>query len=351
MTDGGRRRASSKRPTLEDVAARSGVSRALVSIVMRNVPGASAATRERVLGVAAELGYRPDARAQLLARTHARQLGVVFTSFHAFHADLLEALYEAAGAVGYELILSARTPSRDENRAVETLLGYRCDALVLLGSELPAHRLDELDARVPVVVVGRRVGPTLADVVRTSDPQGMRLAVDHLADLGHRDIVHVDGGRKPKSADRRRGYRAAMQRRGLTGYIRVVAGGQDAEGGAAAARTLLEDASPLPTAAVVYNDDAAVAFVDALTRGAVAVPGELSVVGFDDSRLSRLPYVDLTTVGQDARHEAAIVVERAVARVEADAGTGDEVVLTPHLIVRGTTAPPLRPVPPPPLPG
>ena len=337
MTDGGRRHTASRRPTLEDVAARSGVSRALVSIVMRDVPGASAETRKRVLGVAAELGYRPDARAQLLARNHSRQLGVVFTSFHAFHADLLEGLYEAAGAAGYELILSAQTPSRDENSAVETLLGYRCDALVLLGSELSPRRLDELDARVPVVVIGRRVGRTLAAVVRTSDHQGMRLAVDHLVELRHRDIAHVDGGRSPKSADRRRGYRDAMRHHGLEEHIRVVAGGQDADGGAAGARTLVEG-GPLPTAVLVFNDDAAAAFADALTRDGVAVPGDVSVVGFDDSRLARLPYVHLTTVGQDARHQAAIAVERAVARVEADAGPGGEVVLMPHLVVRGTTA-------------
>jgi DNA-binding LacI/PurR family transcriptional regulator len=335
MTDGGAGRTPRKRPTLEDVAGRSGVSRALVSIVMRDVPGASAETRKRVLAVAAELGYHPDARAQLLARSRSRQLGVVFTSFHAFHADLLDGLYEAAGAAGYELILSAQTPSRDEESAVATLLGYRCDALVLLGSELPARRLHELVARVPVVVIGRRVAGTKVDVVRTSDQEGMRLAVDHLVDLGHRDIAHVDGGRSPKSADRRRGYRMAVQRHGLD--PRVYAGGQDAVGGAAGAGQLLAD-GPLPSAVVVFNDDAAVALVDALTRAGVAVPGDVSVVGYDDSRLSRLPYVDLTTVGQDARREAALAVERAVAWVESGESPGGEVVLPPHLVVRGTTA-------------
>jgi DNA-binding LacI/PurR family transcriptional regulator len=98
------------------------------------------------------------------------------------------------------------------------------------------------------------------------------------------------------------------------------------------------EGGPLPTAVLVFNDDAAAAFADALTRDGVAVPGDVSVVGFDDSRLARLPYVHLTTVGQDARHQAAIAVERAVARVEADAGPGGEVVLMPHLVVRGTTA-------------
>jgi DNA-binding LacI/PurR family transcriptional regulator len=338
MATGDGRRTDRRRPTLEDVAARSGVSRALASIVMRDVAGASAETRKRVLAVAAELGYRPDARAQLLARSRSRQLGVVFTSFHAFHADLLDGLYQAAGDAGYELILSAQTPNRDEASAVDTLLGYRCDALILLGPDSPARYLLDLAERVPVVVVGRRLGRSTADVVRTSDHHGMRLAVDHLVGLGHRDIVHLDGGGSPKAPDRRRGYRAAMTRHRLADRIRIHPAGQDAESGAEATRQLF-DGGPLPTAVVAFNDDCAVAVVDALARGGVTVPGDVSVVGFDDSRLSRLPYVSLTTVGQDARHQATIAVERAVARLEAGEEPAGEVVLPPHLVVRGTTAP------------
>src|SRR5205814_8577245 len=86
----------SKRPTLEDVAARAGVSRALVSLVIRAVPGASAQTRDRVLQAAAEIGYRPDARARLLARNRSRLLGVVYDVRHAFHAELVDGLYAAA---------------------------------------------------------------------------------------------------------------------------------------------------------------------------------------------------------------------------------------------------------------
>ncbi|WP_222264289.1 LacI family DNA-binding transcriptional regulator [Modestobacter marinus] len=106
-----------RRPTLADVAARAGVSTALVSIVLRDVPGASAATRERVRQVAAEIGDRPDSRARLLRSSRSRLLGVVFGVQHAFHGDLVSGLYAAAERVGYELALSAVTPGRDERRA------------------------------------------------------------------------------------------------------------------------------------------------------------------------------------------------------------------------------------------
>src|SRR6476620_7566946 len=126
-----------RRPTLADVAARAGVSTALVSIVMREAPGASAATRERVLAIADELGYRPDIRARLLRRSRSRLLGVVFGVQHAFHGD----------RVGDELALSAVTPGRDEERAVGSLLQDRCEALVLLGPQAPAAYLATLAAR------------------------------------------------------------------------------------------------------------------------------------------------------------------------------------------------------------
>ena len=146
---------SARRPTLEDVAARAGVSRALVSIVMRDVPGASADTRKRVMEVADEMGYRPDARARLLAATRsAPLLGVVFSTMGTFHLELLDNLYAAAEHAGSPLILSALTANRDERRAIETLLDFRCDAVILLG---PEGSSSVLAGRLPVVVVGWHV--------------------------------------------------------------------------------------------------------------------------------------------------------------------------------------------------
>src|SRR5690242_12292014 len=148
---------SGRRPTLADVAAHAGVSVALVSIVLRDAPGASTSTRARVRKVAEELGYRPDSRARLLRRTRSRLIGVVFGVQHPFHGDLVNGLYAAADAAGYELALSAVTGDRDERRAVGSLLQDRCEALLLLGPRLPAAELGDLAARLPVVVVARAV--------------------------------------------------------------------------------------------------------------------------------------------------------------------------------------------------
>ena len=329
----------SRRVRLEDVAARVGLSPASVSMVLSGAPGPSAATRQRVLEAAAELGYRPDRTASLLARRRTHLVGVQLQAGSVFHAELVEDLYEAAEGHGYDVVLSAVTRTRDERRATETLVDFRCEALVLLGPVAPAAELAALGRQLPVVVVGRRVPGGGVDVVRSADADGVAQVVDHLAALGHRSIVYVDGGKGTIAADRRRGYRRAMRSNGLDGRLRVLAGDHTEAAGVRAARLLLDEGRPLPTAVVAFNDHCAVGLLDALTRAGVEVPGEVSVAGYDDSGLSRLAHVNLTTVNQDARRQATQAVAAVVERLDGGRATPREVVLAPRLVVRGTTGP------------
>ena len=328
-----------KRPTLADVAARAGVSTALVSIAMRGATGVSAATREHIVTVAREIGYRPDTRARLLRSRRSRLLGLQFGLQHPFHADLVEALYAVAEPAGYQLALSAVAPGRSEQRASEALLADRCEALILLGPQAPAAQLARLAAQLPVICIARRLPPSVSgvEVVRTADDDGAGLAVDHLVALGHREIVHIDGGRAPGAADRRRGYRTAMRRHGLS--ARVLPGGLSEEDGAAAAGALLTS-QPRPTAVLAFNDQCATGVLDVFLRAGVTVPGQISVVGFDDSHLARLAHINLTSVGQDIPRLADLAVVRALARLDGQHAPGPESVIAPHLVVRGTTARP-----------
>ena len=239
------------------------------------------------------------------------------------------------------MVLSAVTRTRDERRATETLVDFRCEALVLLGPVAPASQLAALGRQLPVVVIGRRVAGDAVDVVRSADAEGVGQAVEHLVGLGHRSIAYVDGGRGTIAADRRRGYRTAMRRHGLTDHIRVLPGDHTEAAGARAARALLDAGDGLPTAVVAYNDHCALGLLDAFNRAGVAVPGGISVAGYDDSSLSRLAHVNLTTVSQDARRQAEHAVAAAVERLEGGHRDGHrEIVLAPHLVVRGTTGPP-----------
>lgn len=332
-------RSTGPRSTLADVAAHAGVSKSLVSLVMRNEPGASAETRRRVLDAAGELGYHPDSRARLLRSGRSRLLGVVFGIQHAFHADLVTALYTAARETGYELALSAVTPDRDETEATAGLLQDRCEALILLGPQTPTASLARLATRLPVVVLARGVRGAAVDVVRTADADGLHQAVDHLVQLGHRSIAHIDGGHAPGAAQRRRGYRDAMCHHALDRHIRIIRGGLTEEDGAAAARALLADP---PTAVTVFNDRCATGVLDVLAHNGLKVPDDVSVVGYDDSRLARLAHVNLTTIAQDTATMTRLAVARAIDRVEGSTITHRDVV-PPHLVVRSTTGPPTSP--------
>jgi DNA-binding LacI/PurR family transcriptional regulator len=309
-----------------------------VSIVFRGVPGASTATRERVMRAAGELAYRPDQRARLLGRSRTRMVGVAFGLHDEFHAEVVEQLYLAVDGTGYELVLGAVAPTRDEHRAVQSLLDYRCEALILVGPALSRAAIEELAGRMPVVVVARALRSRAAAVVRTDDIAGSRLAVEYLAGLGHRSIAHVDGQRAPGAAERRRGYHAALRGLGLDAYAQVIPGGLTEQDGERAAAQLL--AGPLPSAVVAFNDHCAAGLMAAARACGVRVPGQLSLVGYDNSPIASLSTVALTTIAQDAPALARKALELALAGTEHGHSPSPETVLAPRLILRQTSAPP-----------
>jgi DNA-binding LacI/PurR family transcriptional regulator len=304
--------------------------------VLRGAPGPSAATRQRVLAAAAALGYRPDRTASLLARRRRHLLGVLMDVHNPFHADVVEEIHTEAERRGYEVVLSTLTRDRDEDRAVATLLDFRCEALLLLGPDAADDRLDKLAAQVPVVSLGRRVTAADVDVVRSADDVGVGAALSHLIGLGHEHIAFVDGGRGAVASARRRGYRTAMRRAGLASAIRIIPGDHSEEGGIRAGR-LLTPAVGRPTAVVASNDRCAVGIMDSFVRAGLDVPAQISVVGYDDSSLARLAHIDLTTVNQDAPEQARHAVAAAVSRLDEGRTERREIVLRPRLVVRGST--------------
>ena len=326
-----------KRPTLTDVAAEAGVSRALVSIVMRGAPGASEATRERVLAAASRLGYRPDTRARLLRSARSHLLGVVFDVEGPFHADIVEALYPAAAERGFDVILSARGPRRTEDDAVQSLLDLGAEALLVLAPDSPAEQLASCPA--PVISVLQPQSEAGLSSAATDEAAGIALAVEHLRGLGHRRVAHVDGGSAVGSEARRVAFERLMDDDGAP---LVFPGGPTETEGMAAGRTLLalralRAPAELPTAVVVFNDEAALGFLHVLGAAGVDVPADLSVIGYDDSRLAALAHVSLTSVRQDPDALAAAAVEAADAALD---GRHTHSLVPPSLTVRRSTAPP-----------
>ena len=321
-----------RRPTLMDVAEAAGVSRALVSIVMRGAPGAAESTRQRVLEAARQLGYRADSRARLLRSSRTKLLGLIFSSSQPFHAEIVDAAYAEASARGYEIALSAVASGRPEARAIETLLDVGAEALIIIAPTLSVDDLALHARQVPVVSLLRDNVGDLVDSVSSDDYAGIAIAVDHLVSLGHSRIVHVDGGAAVSSDRRRETYRSEMIRHGLEPV--VVPGGPGEEDGMAAGKILQAN---LPTAVIAFNDRSALGIMESFRAVGISIPAEVSVLGYDDSHFAKLSFVQLSSVSQDAPLLAAAAVGRAVDRIEGAKSPGS-VVRTPHLVLRKTTA-------------
>ena len=338
MTDHGSGDAPRKQRavTMQDVADRVGVSKALVSMVFRRVAGPSAETRQRVLDAAEKLGYRPNRSAALLSLRRSHLIGVMANIRNTFHAELVEDIVAEADAFGYEVVLGAVTPTHGEIAVVETLLDFRCEALILLGPELEEATLAQLGSRAPVVVVGRRTPCPSVDVVRTADGRGIAHVVDHLVELGHRRISHLSGGSGTIPNDRKAGYMRAMRRHGLGDAIDVIDGDFTEHAGILAARELLARGQS-PTAVCAANDRSAIGLLDELRRSGVEVPGGIAVAGYDDSMLAQLAHIDLTTVSQEPRQQAERAIRAVVERLDEGRRERLDILLEPRLVVRQTT--------------
>ncbi|WP_167477077.1 LacI family DNA-binding transcriptional regulator [Nocardia arthritidis] len=330
------------RPTMEDVAARAGVSRALVSLVMRDSPKVSEHRRRAVLEAAKELGYQPHIMARSLASRTSNIVGVMVSDLrNAFFADVVEGMDAAAQEAGLELILNTgRRSAARERTALESLLSFRPGGIILLSPVLPAAAIRDAAQQGPVVLVSRTSAIADVDTVNDDGEVGAALAVDHLVSLGHRRIVHLDGGGAFTSAARRRGYRAAMERHALEPMI-IPSEHTDSAGMAAVHKLLnLFSRNNFPTALVSSNDFNAVGAMSALEEAGLHVPGDVSVVGYDNTSLAALRHVALTTIDQPRIQMGRLAVEALTERLRHGRTEPVRRRLQPSLVVRSTTSAP-----------
>jgi len=330
------------RPTMETVAERAGVSRALVSLVMNNSPKVSDTKRQAVLEAAAELGYRPNLHARSLAQQRTKTLGMIINDIHnPFFAEVVYGVEAAAEAHGLEvLILNGGRDAERERRAVETHLQFQVEALVLVGPKLSDEDILRASYVVPTVVVGAGRTHPGVDTVTTDDHVGTALAIDHLIALGHRNIVHIDGGSNISSRPRSRGYEKAMRSAGL--QPRILHGGDDELDAAEPVGALIES-DTLPTALFTFNDLLAAGTLSTLESAGLRVPDDVSVVGYDNTFIAALTHISLTTVNQPRHQMGELAIRTILERIEDGRTEPARIDLPPTLAVRNSTAPPREP--------
>jgi len=318
-----------KRPTLADVARASGVSVALASIVLREAEGASEESRARVKQAAADLGYRPDSRARSLRSSRSRTLGLALALGEPLHAELADALYAEADAHGFEIILGATGKHRDERRVLNTLIDAGVEAVIGVFPELPASQLAQISKQLPVISLLRKA-KGLPSII-TDEAAGIDQLVSHLAQLGHTRLLHLDGGSAVAAKQRRDAFLASAAKAEVEPL--VLAAGPDDATAFEVLRGYFEQTPPAEraTAVVAFNDRAALGARQAIDLAGLAVPGQISVTGYDDSEFSRLAHADLTSVRQEV---AALAQAAMQAALEAPGASSTH---APQLVVRGST--------------
>jgi DNA-binding LacI/PurR family transcriptional regulator len=342
-----------RRPvTMNDVAAAAGVSQSTVSRVLNDAPArieVSLETRERVRTIARELGYRPHPIARALRGAPTMQLGAVVRDItDPFFGGAIEALSIEAKERGYSVVLGHARAKADEALALTAVLESRqCDAIVLLGDFRGERRLVADLRNTQARVVGlwhgseRRGRPF--PTVGVDNRAGIRAALDHLVALGHRRIAYVGADSLGDMHERRGAYREYLAAAGIAApgrYTRLVS--NTIAGGEFALSELLAH-TPHPTAVISATDTLAIAVIHAAYERGIAVPGQLSVVGFDDIPLASATVPSLTTVRMPIAEIVAAGVELAIgsgAGAHDDSEDAPRIVFQPTLIVRGSTAPP-----------
>ena len=332
--------ANVKRPTIRDVARLAGVSKSLVSMVIRGHPGVSPASREAVLEAVADLDYRPNAMARGLVQSRTRIVGVVVSDLsNPFFGDVVSGIQQRARELGYRVLFSTGDRQQElEVEAIDSLLELRVDGLILAGPRIQTEAIAGVGRSVPLVVLHRSTTDTQSDSITNDDLAGAQTAVEHLASLGHTRIAHIDGGPGAGAEGRREGYVQAMNRLGLGQHILIAAGGFTEKPGRQGAQELLSK-RPLPTAVFAANDLCAIGALNTFEEAGLTIPEDISLLGYDNTSVAALRHVSLTSIHQPSVTMGRMAVNLLFERIDEGRVEAVHEVVSPTIVVRDTTGP------------
>lgn len=333
---------SSARVTIRDVAAQAGVSVATVSKVINERYGVAAETMGRVRAVIDELGYEASLVAQSLRNQRTNVIGVLVADIEPFSAELLKGAADAIRGSGFELVVYSAGGRASEQVGWERRYLSRLSGTLLDGAVLVTPTITEADMHrgTPIVAVDPHTGPADLPTVAADSLAGTRSAVEYLLQLGHRRIALITGRPDLQSAQQREaGYREALTAAGVAIDPDLVApGGYDPDVARESARRLLSlPAAERPTAVMSANDSSAIAVIAVARDLGLSVPGDVSVVGFDNIPESALCDPPLTTVEQPIREMGRRAVQMLISLIRGDEVAERNLTLSTRMVLRAST--------------
>lgn len=336
-----------KMANIYDVAKRAGVSKTLVSRVLNDQVGVSPQSKERILEAMKELKYRPNSLARSLVLQKTSTVGVILDSLsEPYFFDVIEGIEDEIIKSNFKVIFcSARNRGKEKEQYIDFLSNGRTDGAIIYGSDLDDAELIRKRARLdfPFVVVENEVEDAEVNNIIIDNVFGSGLAVDYLAGLGCRKIMHVTGGDTVKvSLNRRHGYLEAMKANGLEEYSQVVeceSFGVQIGYRAIAAYIEANGREALPEAIYFSADNSAFGGMMALEDAGFSIPEDVRIVGFDDDKPLNIErrLKKLTTIHQPLYEVGTKAAEILIRQIEAPDTPRQRVVMKPTLIVRETT--------------
>jgi DNA-binding LacI/PurR family transcriptional regulator len=327
-------------PSMATVAEAAGVSSQTVSRVANGSSNVDAATRDRVMAAMTDLGYRPNVAARALKTGEFRNIGVILFTLSTFgNMRTLDAIATAAAEAGYSItLMPIPHPTQGEVAGAFSKLGEQAvDGVIII---IEAHILDRSDVAlppgIPIVVVDSNAGNAYT-VVDSNQMEGARLATQHLLDLGHPTVWHLAGPISSFSATRREAsWRATLEAAGAV-VPDILYGDWSTESGYRAGIQLAgrDDV----TAIFAANDQMALGLLRALHELGRDVPGEISVVGFDDMEESDSFWPPLTTVHQDFGEVGRLSLQALLSEIKTTTHIPGRTIVPTRLVVRNSTGP------------
>lgn len=327
--------------TIKDISKKAGVSYATVSRALNNLPEVNEDTKKRIIKIANEMGYQPNAIAQGLVKSETKTIGLMIPDItNPFFPEVAIGVEEAASKAGYTVFLiNTNWDEERELNSFKVLFQKQIDGLIIApSSENVSHLEKILNKEFKITFIGRNLDYKGSTSIIINNVIGSWMAVKHLINKGHKNIAFL-GGQKELSMNQERlkGYKNALKDYGLEINEELIKfDNLKREGGYHLTRRLIESGLKF-SAVVTANDLLALGAIQAIKENGLSIPSDVAVIGFDDIELASLPEIQLSTVAQPKYEMGRLAFETLLKQIKGESNATKKVFLEPELIIRSTT--------------